>query len=96
MNSLFIGLVLQLVTGIYTLESSQGRNDSCLAKGGFNGYGYNSNKTCFKTHEEAQGIVASWVQRELIKGLTVPQLLCLYNTGKIKDDCEYYEKFKKI
>ncbi len=82
MDSALIGMVLQITTNIYGLESTWGKFDSCLAKGGFNGYGYNSNKTCFSSHEEAQGVVASWVIRNYLSGLTVPQLLCKYQSGK--------------
>ena len=95
MDNLLI-LVLTIVTGIYQLESSGGKFDSCLKKGLFNGYGYASNKICFKTHAEAQGVVASWVIRNYLAGLTIPQLLCKYQSGKPGRDCEYYRKYQTL
>lgn len=96
MTTEFMALVLTIVTGIYQLESSGGKNDSCLQKGMYNGYGYASNRVCFNSHAEAQGVVTSWVTRELLKGRSVPQLLCKYNTGKVMDSCPYYYKYLKV
>ena len=97
MTSTLIALVLQIVTGIYQLESSSGRAfDPCSIKGMYSGYGYASNRVCFASHAEAQAVVADWVERRLIKGYTVPQLLCEYQSGKRVDSCDYYQHYLRL
>lgn len=96
MNAVLIGLLLTITQGIYTLESSGGKHDSCTLQGQYNGYGYASNKICFESHAIAEAVVADWVQRHLLQGLTVNQTLCLYNTGKVSSDCEYARKFRSL
>ncbi len=96
MNSILLATVLTITQHIYQLESSQGKHDSCLQQNKYNGYGYASNKVCFSSHAEAQGVVYSWVLREYLKGLTTDELLCEYNTGKISKDCDYAKKAKYL
>jgi len=92
----YLALMLTIVTGIYQLESQSGLRDSCLYKGGYNGYGFASNRICFKTPAEAQGRVYSWVSKEYLSGKTVNQLLCKYQGGKPLNDCEYARKFRAL
>ena len=96
MDSLLIGLLLTITTNIYQLESSGGKYDSCRNQGLYNGYGYASNKVCFETHAEAEGVVANWVQRQLLLGYSVPQVYCYYQSGKHLNDCDYAKKAAKL
>jgi hypothetical protein len=80
---------------IYTLESSNGKNDSCKQKGKFNGYGYMQSTyhwVCFNTKEEVEQEVIKWLEKQL-KEKTVAQALCYYNEGVAKDNCKYYENY---
>ena len=92
MDNLLIGTILTITQHIYTLESSQGKHDSCTLQGQFNGYGYASNKICFKTHAEAEGIAYSWILKNYLLGLTIPQIYCKWQSGQPLKDCEYARK----
>lgn len=72
-----------VVAKVYTLESSNGKNDSCKESGKFNGYGYAQNLTtwnCFDSHEEVTNKVKSWFEKHL-KTKTLGEALCGYNLG---------------
>jgi len=87
----------EIVKNVYQLESSSGKNDSCRAKGLYNGYGYgwyNGKKPCYASHEEVTALVKEWFNDKL-KDLTVEEALCVYNTGG-KDKCEYLGKYNKM
>lgn len=89
-------LVDVLVAKIYRLESSGGVNDGCRNRGLYNGYGYAQNDStwqCFSSPDEVEGKVRSWVKGKLDHGYSVPQLLCYYNEGIVKDNCGYYQRF---
>ncbi len=81
-----------ILNAIYRQESSSGKNDSCMAKGRFNGYGYAQSKfswRCYETREEVRGYVSEWVQDKQAKGYTLDELLCYYNEGLRKPSCPY-------
>lgn len=85
-----------LVWDIYGLESTWGKNDGCLAKGLWNGFGFRQNSfewVCYGSFEEVSGLVREWVDTMRGKGYTIPQLLCYYNQGRIQNDCPYYQKY---
>ncbi len=90
-----------IVSAIYTLESSRGKNNysKCEVQGKYNGYGYgiagNGKYLCFDSHEEATATVHKWVEKKIAKGYTTQELLCIYNTGSSKD-CGYYQKYLSI
>jgi hypothetical protein len=49
---------------IYTLESSQGKNDGCKRSGKFNGFGFRQNSRefkCYDTFEEVVNEVDNWL-----------------------------------
>jgi len=81
----------KILAGVYVLESSGGKNDTCKRQGKFNGYGY-APGTCYDSHEEVTAKVDAWFTRQL-KTKTLAQSLCYYNTGYVKDDCSYYQNF---
>jgi len=91
-----IPLILsEILDKVFTLESSRGLHDSCQRQGKYNGYGYNQNKTCFDTQEEARQVVGKWFEKHLTtKSLSTS--LCYYQSGKIMNDCRYYQEFKNI
>lgn len=74
---------------IYSLESSSGKRDSCLARGGVNGFGWNSNKTCFPDFPTAVATVGRRIS-DLLAAYPLRQALCIYNTGQPKGgECCY-------
>ena len=86
-----------IVWKIYGLESSFGKNDDCKREGKFNGFGYGQHKTgwqCFDTFEQAVAQVHKWLESR--QHLSVAQALCLYNQGKIVNDCPYYQRFLSL
>ena len=88
-----------LLNAIYRQESSSGKNDSCMAKGRYNGYGYAQSKfswKCYETREEVRGHVSEWIQDKLSKGYTLGELLCYYNEGVRKSECPYSIKVKSF
>lgn len=92
--------IQSIVNKIYTLESSQGRNDSCISKDqGVNGYGYMQSTyywNCYSTHAEVESLVTSWVNDKLTQGYSLPELLCTYNAGIKESNCPYYQKYLSL
>jgi hypothetical protein len=88
-----------LADKIYILESSGGKNDSCLAKGKVNGYGFGQHKNgwaCYDSHEEVEKLVIDWIEDKREKGMTDEELLCYYNEGNKISKCDYLDKFNKL
>lgn len=88
----------KLVYTVYGLESTWGKNDSCLHDGLVNGYGlgvYGARRDCYATHGEVTTLVENWFKTRL-EYMTVPQALCYYNTGKRAADCNYYQNYLKL
>ena len=85
---------------IYTLESSNGKNDSCAANNkGVNGFGYRQNaheNICFNAHETVRALVIDWVTDKLNAQWSVSSLLCYYNQGRRVNDCPYYQNYLKL
>ena len=90
----------QILDKIRMLESSGGKNDSCLARGKINGYGYMQSKEywkCFDSNEEVRGLVENWLVEHLgEKEMTLEQALCRYNQGGTDINCEYYKNFQLL
>jgi hypothetical protein len=81
-----------IVWGIYGAESGFGKHDSCRSKGLFNGFGYGL-PSCYSSPTEIASIVSNWLYRHIqVKGLTLQQSLCLYQSGFIQDNCPYVSK----
>jgi hypothetical protein len=83
---------------IYTLESSNGKNDSCKNLGLFNGYGFRQNSfewVCYNSHEEVRELVINWLTKHIKDG-DIASSLCLYNQGKVTDQCTYAMNFKSL
>ena len=83
---------------IYTLESSNGKNDGCNRLGKFNGYGYRQNTfewICYDSHEEVRMHVINWLTKHIKNG-DIESALCLYNQGKITNDCTYAVNFNSL
>lgn len=90
--------IQSIVAKVYRLESSGGKNDSCLKEGKYNGYGYGQNEDtwyCYESHDQVKRVVTDWFERNL-KQYTVQQALCRYNTGTPTDDCEYYKNYQLL
>ena len=88
-----------LLNAIFRQESSSGKNDSCRAKGKYNGYGYGQSKfswLCFDTPEEVRQHVKNWIEDKQAKGFTLEELLCYYNEGIKKNQCTYATKVKSF
>jgi len=83
---------------IYTLESSQGRNDGCKDNGKLNGFGYGQNRytwNCFDTPQEVVNKVDAWFDREL-QTKTLAEALCYYNKGIVENNCTYYQNYLSL
>lgn len=90
--------ITDIADKIRILESSGGKNDSCLKLGKINGYGFRQNDRehkCFATHTQVRKLVENWIA-EKIQILDLPTALCYYNTGYKVKDCEYYQNFLKL
>jgi hypothetical protein len=78
---------------LWTLESSQGKNDGCRAIGKWNGFGMaQSTHTwqCFDSFEEVVGKVDAWLtQRDL-------EAYCYYNVGIRTTNCDYAKKVQYL
>jgi len=90
----------EMIMKIWTLESSQGKHPSqvCLAQGKTNelGYGINANSHyCYDSHDQIVGVVDDWLTRKLAV-YSLPQTICLYQSGEPIDDCGYYRKYKLL
>jgi hypothetical protein len=89
-----------IIMRLWTLERSQGRSPSqvCLAQGKTNelGYGINDNSHyCYDSYDQIVGVVDDWLTRKLAV-YSLPQTLCLYQSGEPLDDCGYYRKYKLL
>lgn len=81
----------------YRLESSRGKNDGCRDKGQFNGFGYAQSKhtwNCFDSFEVVVSKVNAWHEKH--SDMALAQRLCYYQSGEIKESCEYYEKYQFV
>lgn len=86
-----------IVLKIYTLESSQGKNDGCKLKGLVNGFGFMQQDDhdpwmCFQNLEDVATRVDNWLDEQLAKK-TLSQALCYYQSGTPSNDCGYYRKY---
>lgn len=87
-----------IVAKIYTLESSQGTQDGCKDQGKVNGFGYRQNDfewICFDTFAEVVQHVDNWFDTQL-QSKNLAEALCYYNTGKVEENCKYYQKFLSL
>jgi hypothetical protein len=83
---------------IRRLESSGGRNDSCLKSDLINGYGYAQStfsNMCYKSHTEVRNLVRKWFEKR-IPEMGIATAVCYYNTGHKTDDCKYYKAYLTI
>lgn len=83
---------------IYTLESSNGRNDSCKKIGKVNGFGYRQNTfewICYDSYEEVRGLVVNWLLDHIGK-YGVERSLCIYNRGVNETGCNYAINYKSL
>ena len=90
----------EMIMKIWTLESSQGKNPSqvCLVQGKTNelGYGINANSHfCYDSYDQIVGVVDDWLTRKLAV-YSLPQVICLYQSGEPIEDCGYYRKYKLL
>lgn len=73
--------VEKIVDIVYRLESSQGKNDPCRIKGGYNGFGM-APGTCYSSHEEVRAKVVTWFDKCLnTNGYSLSHCACSYNLG---------------
>ena len=83
---------------IYQLESSGGKNDGCRDLGLYNGYGYRQNSfewICYNSHEEVRQHVINWLTKNIKNG-DIRSALCLYNQGKVTNECTYAVNFERL
>ncbi len=88
---------------LYKLESDGGTTDGCknVAQGKFNGFGYRHDMVdadwrCFNNLEEVAGVVNNWFGDKFREGLNQKQAICLYGTGRISTDCDYWKAYKSM
>ena len=78
---------------LWTLESSQGKNDGCRAIGKWNGFGMAQSEhtwQCFDSFEEVVSKVDAWLtQRDL-------EAYCYYNVGIRTTNCDYARKVQYL
>lgn len=82
---------------VYRKESSSGKNDSCRAKGKFNGYGYAQSThswKCFESHAEVTALVRAWFEKR-VPAMGLSTALCYYNTGHKTANCPYWRDYLK-
>lgn len=90
-----------VLKGVYTLESSRGKNDGCKDKGQFNGFGFRQNSSEFKCYESFDTVVErvnEWYEERLAyNGNNLSEALCYYNEGIAgQDACKYSIDFMKV
>ena len=79
-----------LVWKVYGDESGYGRQDWCRLQGKYNGFGY-AIPNCYGSLQKVAELVSAWFTGNIEGyGLTIKQSACLYNTGKVMNDCPYY------
>lgn len=71
--------VSAIVATVYRLESSAGKNDSCRARGLYNGYGF-APGTCYSSHDEVTALVTAWFTKR-VPTMGLAKALCSYNLG---------------
>lgn len=75
---------------IYTLESSQGKNNysKCQAVGKVNGIGYGIDGSgkymCFENHAEEMKTLRIWIDKHFAEGMTESELMCHYSGSNYK------------
>jgi hypothetical protein len=90
--------IQNIVKKIFKKESSEGRNNysKCEAIGKYNRYGYmipgDGSYVCFEKDEDTKAVEKD-IAIKLNSGLSLPQALCKYNTGKVLNDCPYYQDY---
>jgi hypothetical protein len=81
-----------LVWKTYGHESTWGQHDGCQGRG-VNGFGFGwtgKQYPCFDDLKTVAASVSAWFVKHIdCQGLTVRQSLCLYQSGNIKDNCDY-------
>lgn len=89
-----------IITKIYGLESTWGKNDKCIRKGkGINGLGFGQRinvDNCYPTFEAVKSDVNDWLNKRFAEGYSLPEALCYYNTGYKQETCEYYQNYLKL
>jgi hypothetical protein len=88
-----------IIWRIYGLESSYGTangyNQWCRSKGMWNDFGYAvHDKVCFHTFEESVNAVENWVEKHA--DLPLGKMLCYYNQGNKKYNCDYSGNFLEL
>ena len=88
----------EIADKIYTLESSNGKFDSCRKLGLYNGYGFSQSTfswKCYASHEQVRQLVIDWLIDNISK-YGLEQSLCRYNQGTITDNCRYVVNYKSL
>lgn len=88
--------ISQIADRIYIMESSGGVQDSCLALGKFNGYGFmdggGGKQTCYPSAAIVRKNVEAWVGLR-VDAMPLAELVCYYNLGKLVKTCPYYTRY---
>ena len=88
----------KIAAKIYTLESSNGKSDSCRNLGLYNGYGYRQNSSewiCYASHNEARMHVINWLTQNIKDG-NIKAALCKYNQGIDEQNCTYAVNYDSL
>ncbi len=90
-------LDFRVLLSLGSLESSLFRHDSC-APDMANGFGYRSNKVCFRNYKEAIFFVARFFQtdKRYTKHADLKTKLCVWNTGRAVNNCPYALKAMRL
>lgn len=89
-----------IISRVYQLESSSGRNDKCVRKGkGVNGLGYGQRinvDNCYSSFEAVVADVDKWFEKRFAEGMDIPTAICYYNLGKKLSTCDYYQNYLSL
>ncbi len=51
---------------------------------------------CFNSLKTVESLVDNWITDKLSKGWDIGTTVCYYNLGKIINECNYYENYKRL
>lgn len=83
--------VERIADTIYTLESTQGKNNysKCEAVGKVNGIGYGIDGSgkyqCFENHAEEMKTLKAWISKHFAEGMNEKELKCHYSGSNYKE-----------
>lgn len=92
-----------IVSKFHILESGggtapEGHHRECEQQGKSNEFGYfagGNRNFCFETFEDSVEEISRWLESNLNE-MPLPIVVCYYNTGVVKSDCEYLQSYNAL